>query len=230
VRRVIYVSSTATVAPPPPGEDLADERHRFAAAPGLGTYHDLKWAMEALADDETRLELVTVCPGACLGPWDLRVGTSALIVATARGLDPPHPDGTIALVDARDVAEALVRLARHPAPPRRLLLAAGNHRLHPLLEALARRYGRPPPRPALAAADAIALADAEEARVRGTRARPALFREIVDLVVHGTAISSRLAETTLGIRWRPLAETLDAYDSWARRMRILPAPQAEAPT
>jgi nucleoside-diphosphate-sugar epimerase len=184
--------------------------------------------MEALAERETRVPVYTVCPGACLGPWDLRVGTSALIVAVARGLDPPHPDGAIALVDARDVAEALVRLARHPDPPRRLLLAAENHRLHPLLEELARRYRRPPPRAPLAPADAVALADAEEARVRGGRERPALFREIVDLVVHGTAISSRLAERALGMRWRPLAETLDAYDAWARRMRILPAP-LEAP-
>jgi hypothetical protein len=121
-------------------------------------------------------------------------------------------------------------VAQHPAPPRRLVLAASNHGLHELLGDLARRYRRPAPRAPLAAAAAVALADAEEARVKGTRERPALVREIVDLVVHGVPIAARLAEAALDLRWRTLGQTLDAYDAWARRMRILPpAPAVENP-
>ena len=223
VRRVIYVSSAATAAPAPEGGP-SSERHVHPAMPGYGTYHDLKWAMEAMALAEDRLEVVVACPGACLGPWDWRVGTSALVVALARGLDPPHPDGAINLVDARDVALALVALAAHRSPPRRILLSGANHRLHALLSGLARRYRERPPSPPLSAAAAIAFADAEERRAAG---RPALSREIVDLGVHGVPLDTSLA-ASLGLRFRPLEETLSAADGWFRRMRIIPPSREEA--
>jgi len=223
VRRVVYVSSTATAAPASAGP--SDERHVHAQMPGLGTYHDLKWAMERVALDETRLEVIVACPGACLGPWDLRAGTSALLYALARRLDPPHPDGVVNAVDVRDVALGLVRLSQHPAPPRRILLSAANLGLHGLLCALAPRYGAPPPSPALSAAEAIRLADAEERRSLESGRRPALSREIVDLVVHGIPLDAALSRSALDLRYRPLEETLAASDEWARRMRFIPQPQ-----
>lgn len=227
VKRLVYVSSAATAAPAPSGS--SDETDVYPARPGHGAYHDLKWEMERVALAEDRFEVVVACPGACLGPWDLRVGTSALLVATARGLDPPHPDGWINLIDARDVATALLRLSTLPSPPRRVLLSGGNHRLHPLLRELALHYGVAPPSPPLAADRAIALADAEEARAAREGGRPAVAREIVDLIVRGVPLDTRLAEDALGLRCRPLAETLSATDAWARRMRLIPdGPHLEA--
>ncbi len=221
IRRLIYLSSTATVAPAP-GGGPSNERHLYSAPQGFGTYHDLKWEMEQVVLAERRFETVVACPGACLGAWDLRVGTSALLVGLARGVDPPHPDGVINLVDAADVALALVKLAQLPAPPRRLLLSGGNHRLHGLLCELAARYRVPQPSPPLPAAAAIALADAEERRAALSGGRPRLSREIADLVVHGAPIDASLARSALGLAFRPLAQTLDTADAWNRRMRILP--------
>ncbi|HET9753346.1 MAG TPA: NAD-dependent epimerase/dehydratase family protein [Myxococcales bacterium] len=221
VRRLVYVSSVATAAPAPSG--TSDESSVYGAAPGLGTYHDLKWEMERLALCEDRFEVSVACPGACLGPWDWRVGTSALFVALARGLDPRHPDGVINPVDARDVAEALVRMARVRAPPRRVLLAAGNHRLHDLLVSLARRYGVARVSPPMPAGEALRFADAEEQRAAREGGRPALSREIADLVVHGVALDARLAASALGLRFRPLEETLQAADAFARKMRFIPS-------
>jgi dihydroflavonol-4-reductase len=221
VRRLVYVSSAATAAPATSG--ASDERSVHAAAPGFGTYHDLKWEMERLALAEDRFEVAVACPGACLGPWDWRVGTSALFVAVACGLDPRHPDGVINPVDARDVAEALVRLALMPAPPRRVLLAAGNHRLHPLLVALAQRYRVGPISAPMPAREAVRFADAEEQRAAEQGGRPALSREIADLVVHGVPLDARFATSALGLRFRPLDETLQAADAFARRMRFIPS-------
>lgn len=216
--RVVYLSSTATVAPA--AGRLSDERDLWPTSPGLGVYHDLKWAMEqeALADPR----VVVVCPGACLGPWDLRIGTSALLVGLARGMEVQHPDGPVAIVDAGDVGEAVARLALAPDPPRRVLLAGSNHRLHTLLDTLAGRYGVPRPPPPLSDEAARELADAEEARALAGGGRATLAREIVDLVVHGVPISARLAEDRLGLRFTPLADTLDRFDAWARRMRFIP--------
>ncbi len=227
VKRLIYVSSTATVAPAPGG--ASDERHVFAEAPRWGTYHELKWVMEARALAERRLEVLVACPSACLGPWDMRVGTSALMVALALGLDPPHPDGFVSWVDARDVALALVRLAAHPEPPRRVILSAGTLKLQELLGSLAQRYGVAPPSPPLSAAEAIAFADQEEERSVQTRQRARLSREIADLIVHGVALDASLARRTLSFAPRPLEQTLDDFDAWARRARILPPLEPKEP-
>jgi dihydroflavonol-4-reductase len=222
VRRVVYVSSTATVAPSPTGGP-STEAHVFAEAPTFGTYHALKWHMEARALREERLEVVVACPAACLGPWDLRVGTSALIVATARGLDVPHPDGIVSWVDARDVALGLVRLAQHPSPARRVILSAGSTHLQELLTLLSQRYDVAPPSKPLSAEAARAFCDAEERRAEKEGGRPALARELADLIIHGVTLDAVLARRTLGLSFRSLSTTLDAFDDWARRVRILPS-------
>jgi dihydroflavonol-4-reductase len=227
-RRMVYVSSTATVAPRPDGPST--EADRYPAAPGFGTYHDVKWHLEALVEAETRFETVTVCPGACLGPHDYRLGTAAFLAATARGLQPAHPEGLVNVVDVRDVGHAVARVVVMRTPPRRVLLAAEVHSLHGLLQLVAPRYGAPPPVPALGAAEAVALADAQEQLAHQTKQRPTLSRELVDLVVHGVPVDARLSRKALGLSYRPLAQTLDAFDDWARRVGLLAASPPVAPS
>lgn len=222
IRRMIYVSSTATVAPAPEGGP-SNEGHLFRTAPQFGTYHELKWRMEQRLLRERRLEVIIACPSACLGPWDLRVGTSAMLVALARGLPVPHPDGIVSWVDARDVAQGLLALARLADPPRRVLLSCGSTGLHDLLVAMAERYQVAPPPEALSAQAARDFADAEERRALEMGGRAGLSRELVDLIVHGTPIDASLARQELGLTFRPLSETLAAFDDWARRLRILPS-------
>lgn len=224
VRRVVYVSSTSSVAPNPDGGP-SDERHVFPTSPGHGVYHDLKWEMEQRFLAERRVDVTVACPSACIGAWDLRVGTSALLVALARGMDPRHPEGVVSLVDTMDVGRALVALGRHAAPPRRVILSGESRSLHGLLVAVAERYRVPPPSPPLSADAALAYADAEEARAAREGGRAGLSREIADLIVHGVPLDARLAETALGMRWTPLATTLDTFDEWARRMRLIPTPE-----
>lgn len=225
VRRLVYVSSTATVAARRDGRP-SGESDVFDGPPGLGVYHELKWEMEALVASERRFEVVIACPSGCLGPEDQRLGTSGLLLAAARGWNPPHPDGLVSFVDVRDVARGLACLADMPLPPPRIVLSGGEVRLHAFLVALARRYGTPAPSPALSDADAVAFADAEELRTSGSNARPGLSREIVDLVLHGRPLDTRLAEAALGLEWTPLGSTLDAFDAWARRARLLPTVSA----
>ncbi len=78
------------------------------------------------------------------------------------------------------------------------------------------------PHPPLSGEASIALADAEEARAAREGGRASLSREIVDLVVHGVPLDASLSRRVLAVSYRPLRDTLDAYDAWARRLRILP--------
>lgn len=220
VRRLVAIGSLATVAPRRGGPST--EADTWAHEPGLGVYHDLKWQMEQQLLAEDRFEVTIALPGACLGPWDLRVGTSAPLVALAWGRCPPLPTGTINPVDARDVGRAALALAEHPAPPKRVILAAENVELHGWLREMAVRYGVAAPPPPLPADEAVARADRAEAEAERTGERAIPARELVDLVVHGVPVDTSLAEASLGVAFTPLAETLDAFDAWARRLGILP--------
>lgn len=218
VRRLVFVSSTATVAP----RDTApsNEGDLFSVCPDWGTYHALKWNLEHRLRDEGRLEVVIACPAACLGPFDWKVGTSALLLATARGAPPPHPAGRITTVDARDVGKALVLLATVAEPPDRLILANEAADAHELLVMLAGRYGSPPPPAALDAEAARLLADEQESEAARVGGRAALARELVDLIVHSPRLDASRSRN-LGLSYRPLSDTLDAWDSWALRMGLL---------
>jgi dihydroflavonol-4-reductase len=225
VKRLVYVSSTATVAPS--GRGPSTERDLFSLPPTPGAYHRAKWTMEQLVHEEDRFQTVTVCPGATLGAHDWKVGTAALLVAAARGECPPHPDGWVNPVDAGDVAELLVHLARARTPPSRVLAAGGSYRLHDVLTAVSQRYG-PAILPApLPSAEALAFAEAEERRAAANGGRPRLSSEIAELVVHGVPIDASLGREVLGRAWTPLDVTLDTFDAWARRMGLLAAPRQE---
>lgn len=215
VRRLIFVSSTATVArraaAPSREADVLTE------PPSFGAYHAVKWAMERLVAEEGRFETVTLCPAACLGPFDWKAGTSAMLWQLRQGVCPPHPDGTVSWVDVRDVALAIARLVAIASAPQRLLLSASSLGFHRFVADVAARYGVAV-RPALGDADAIALADAEERRAARSGTRPLLSRELVDLILHGAHIDGSRAEALLGLRYRPLEDALAAFDVWAQRM------------
>ena len=107
-------------------------------------------------------------------------------------------------------------------PPGRVILSGGSHRFHPLLRELASRYHAPLPSPARPPHVAQQLAYDEELAATAAGRRPMLSREIVDLVIHGAALDTSLAERTLGMKWSPLEQTLDRFDTWARRLGLLP--------
>ena len=218
VERLIYVSSTATVAAR--ADRPSDERDLYARTPGFGAYHDLKWAMEQQVAAEKRLRPVILCPGACVGPFDWKAGTSAVLWALKGGQCPPHPDGVVSWVDARDVGLAIARLVKSSLAPARLLLAAQSLGFHQFIEATAARYGVAEVAPALSAEAAIALADCEERRVEVEGGRPRISRALADLIVHGPRVDGSHARALLGFEYRSLPEALGAFDAWAQRLGV----------
>lgn len=221
VERLVYTSSVATLAPAPPGRP-ADERDVLGTMPTDSVYRATKWAMEAETQEQCArgLDVVTMLPGGCLGPWDVRIGTGGFLVATIRGVLPFWVDGVVNMVDVADVAEAHVAALGSTASAR-WCVAGHDVQVRSLLATVITRYGGTLPIE-LSAEDARERAERDERQAASSKGRVVLPREIVDLVTSGQPVSSARAEAALGIRFRPLENSLDRAHEWFVRSRLLP--------
>lgn len=222
VERFVYTSTIATLGPPPAGR-IADERDVLPSMPRGSVYRAVKWAMEqeVLAAHARGLPAVTLLPGGCVGPNDVRVGTGAFIVGVVRGVLPWMVDGTVNMVDVGDVAEAHVRAAS-AEPGARYCLGGHDMRIRALLERVARRYGGRVPELELGPEEARARAEADERAAAPKRERVPVPREMVDLITTGQPVSNARAERELGIHFTSLDDALDRAHAWFARLKLVP--------
>jgi dihydroflavonol-4-reductase len=230
VPRFVYTSTIATLARAPASRP-ADERDLAAEVPQGSVYRAVKWAMEREVDRARRrgLSAVTLMPGGCIGPWDVRLGTGSVVVGVVRGALPWWVDGVVNLVDVGDVARAHVAAAR-PTPSDRYCLGGHDVRIRWLLRHIAERYGGRAPDRELSADEARAQADADERRAAPLRERVPIPREFVDLVTTGQPVSSARARAELGTQLSPLDDSLDRAHAWFVRHSYVPRAQQKEMT
>lgn len=227
--RLVYTSTIATLAQAP-AERPADERDLATTRPTGSVYREVKWAMEREVDLARRrgLDVVTMLPGGCIGPWDVRVGTGSVIVGVVRGLLSWWVDGIVNLVDVGDVARAHVAVASGRVADR-YCVTGHDVRTGWLLRHIASRYGGHAPERRLTAEQARAQADADEREAAPKRQRVAIPRELVDMATGGQPVSSLRARTQLGLSPSPLDASLDRAHAWFVRHGYLPK-TTERPT
>jgi dihydroflavonol-4-reductase len=230
IRRLVYTSTIATLAPAPAGRP-ADERDIATEMPTGSVYRAVKWAMEREVDLARRrgLDAVTMLPGGCIGPWDVRLGTGSVIVGVVRGLLPWWVDGIVNLVDVGDVARAHVAAASR-ATVDRYCLPGHDVRVGWLLRHVAARYGGQAPERQLMAEEARVQAEADEREAAPKRRRVAVPRELVDMATTGQRVSGARARTQLGIEPSPLDESLDRAHAWFLRHGYVPKSSARPTT
>jgi dihydroflavonol-4-reductase len=223
VKRFIFTSAVGALGPAPPGR-LADERDIPPTMPTESIYRAVKWAMEREVDAAAGrgLRAVTLQPGGCIGPWDVRLGTGGIIVAVARGMLPWWTEGWVNMVDVGDVARAHVAAVRAP-PGSRYCLGGHNVRVGELLQTIAGRYGGRVPTECLSHEEARARADREERAAAPKSKRVFVPREFVDMIAAGQPVSCARAQAELGLQLTPLTTALDRAYAWFVRFHYLPA-------
>jgi dihydroflavonol-4-reductase len=221
VERFVYTSSIASLAPATNGA-IADEDDVPILMPTDSAYRALKWSMEREFEraQDRGLPLVTILPGGCIGPWDLRVGSGALLVGAVRGQIPFWLDGIVNIVDVGDVALAHVRAASAPTGSR-YAVGGWDVRLGWLLRHVVHRYGGWIPEHPLDAETARRRADADERAASELEGRAPFPRELVDVVAAGQPVSSARARRDLGLCFTPLEDALDRAHDWFVRFRYL---------
>lgn len=212
--RVVYVSTSGTVGCSTDPAASPDERAPFCeAAVADWPYYRGKIEAErvtrALAA-ELGVSLVTLRPPVLLGPGDHRGRSTRHVQRFLRGRLPFVVKGGMHFVDVRDVATAMLRAMRHPAPQPVYHLPGHASTIAEFFGGIAEVAGLRPPRMELPVGVAWWLA---------TLLKPLhLLPEstAVEMASRYWGLKSLHVERDLGHRPRPARETLADTVEWLR--------------
>ncbi len=213
VERVVHTSSVAAIGPAPPGT-TADETQAYHAGREAIPYLDSKHEAEvqALRMVARGLPAIIVNPGHVFGPGDLYRSSTELVRRFLRREIPAYVEGTLNVVDARDVAAGHLLADEHGEPGERYILGGRNFTLDRLFADLGRISGVEPPAVKLPRPAALALAELAEALpgtpiITATEVRAASLR---------WAFRNTKARRELGWRPMPHEDTLESVVAWYR--------------
>jgi dihydroflavonol-4-reductase len=220
VGKMIYTSSASIIGLQPDGSP-GDEQTPSWPGTARNLYLKSKGQAEQLLREfsrENQFFVAAVLPSWMWGPHDAGPTPSGKLVfdAIAHRLPPMLPPGGSAVVDARDVAVGMLRVAEIGRSGERYILSGDFAEVAGLIVNLAALTGAKPPRKHIPFAAAVALATASETWSRITGTPSPLSVEAVRLMNARLRVTSAKAEKDLGVTFRPFNITLADTVAWAR--------------
>ncbi len=208
VERLCHVSSTAAIGRA--GEDvLRDEELPWDDGAAHSPYALSKYGaeLEVYRGIAEGLDAILVNPCIIVGPGAPGKSTMALVERSAKGMRY-FPPGSNAVVDARDVAEAMVRLMDREGRGERYLVVGANVTYAELFTSLTRAFGHPPPGVRLTPF-ILGLAWRFERLRTLFGGRALITRQTVASGLERRGYSAAKAERVLGMRFRGLEEMVE---------------------
>ena len=221
VGRLVYTSSAATLGEARGTIGREDSAHRGWF---LSAYERSKFEAErAMFDlaDHRGVEVVSLNPSSVQGPGRA-TGTGQVLVLYLRGRLRFWPAATISLVDIDDCAEGhLLAEAKGQAGERYVLNGAtlDVDGLIAVMREVAPGVAPPHRLPAVAATAGVVGIEAV-ARLR--RRAPPVCRQALRTLTHGHRYDGSRAERELGLRYRPVEETLRRAAAWLVQEGLVP--------
>lgn len=207
VRRLCHVSSTAAIGMPAPGQ-AADETLAFIRAKRSSGYAISKAQaeMEVHRGIAEGLDAVIVNPCLVFGPGQAGRSTLTMIERVRKGTRF-FPKGSNAVVDARDVALAMIGLVHDGATGERYLLVGENLPYRQLFALIAKSNGKPVPKIPLPtwALEAGWRFEAVRTLLGG---RPLITRNTARSGSRRRSYDGSKAEQALGMRFRGAEEAV----------------------
>lgn len=209
---IIHVSSTLALLPS--ARPLDEQSPVGNPEP---PYSRSKAAAESVAREyqEGGAPVVIVNPGSVWGPHDPHLGESSqLAISALRGRLRVVNNGVINVVDVRDVASCLAGLVDPRFAGRRFVVVAHNPSFHDLLDRIGQLVGRRLRPVTSPTGVALALGRAFDWISSRTGVRMPIGFEPPWVLANGAAGEADAVEDALGIKWRPLDQSLRDTIRW----------------
>jgi dihydroflavonol-4-reductase len=220
VAKVVYISTSGLIGPPKSGH-VSDE----STPPGRRTHENLYFRSKLLAEAaifewnrEHPIPIVHILPGWMFGPSDSGpTGSGRMVLDFLARKLPAIPPGRASVVDARDVAAAVLQAADRGKAGERYIVAGRPVTLKEIMQSLERVSGVPAPRLRLPYPAMLAFAYVSKIVSRVTGAPTLVTPEAVKTLQEDYDMSSAKAMRELGATFRPFEETLRDEIAWFAR-------------
>lgn len=213
VGRVVYTSSAASIGERKGTVGREDSSHRGWY---LSSYERSKHLAErrvlALAE-ELDVDLVCVNPSSVQGPGRTH-GSAQLLLRLANERIPALIETTFSVVDIDDCTRGHLLAEERGRRGERYLLSGAALTVHEAIALLRRTTGRPRRVRFVPGWVAYAGASAIEASERLLRREAPVCRDAVRTLLHGHRYDGSLATRELGLRYRPIEETVERALAW----------------
>lgn len=220
VKKAIYVSAGGVIGRKPdggPGDEVAP--------PSQLIYRNHYLRSKFLAEQEItkflqhhKLPVVLILPGVILGPSDSGPTASGqFILDYIHGRIPGILGGGMPLVDARDVAEAMIAAIDKGRSGERYVIGGRYFDMEQIYELLEKATGIPAPRRRIPDAVARAVARISVFVGRLTGKPVAISPEGLDIILSRLQFDSSKAFKELGVSFRPTLDTLRDEVEWYKQ-------------
>jgi dihydroflavonol-4-reductase len=218
VKRIVYTSSIAAIGLVEGG--LADENTKFNLFDVANPYILTKWQSERIAMRfaESGLPVVVVNPAFPFGPGDITpTPTGGIIRALLAKQVPGHGPGGFCTIDVDDCAEAHLLAEEKGRIGERYILGNDNVSMKDFFEIVSKVAGLPVPKIPMPGALAAGVALGMElwADHVSHKEPPATYKSM-RYAQRSAFFSNAKAKRELGLRTRPLEETVRRAVEWFR--------------
>ena len=212
VEKLVHVSSVSALGRKR-NHQTVDENAKWDDDSNLSAYGRTKHLaeMEVWRGVAEGLNAVIVNPSIILGFGDWRKGSSAMF-RNAYEEFKWYTDGTTGLVDARDVAEVMVRLMESPIRAERFIVSAENWPYRKVFSRMAEAFGKKPP--SLRASPWMGELVWRWEKLKGSFSNddPLLTRETAETAqMHVSFDNAKILTHLPGFRFRPLGESITEH-------------------
>lgn len=208
--RLCHVSSVAALGRTEEQQAMITEETEWKDSDFNSNYakSKRKAEMEVWRGVAEGLEAVIVNPCIILGPGNWHQSSAALFTKVWNGL-PYYTEGVNAMVDARDVAEVMVRLMDKRISGQRYIVAADNFPLRVIVNSIADGLGRKRPTMQAPAALMAVAWRLEKFRAILTGSKPFITRETANSALHVSRYdNAKLLKALPDFRFRNMEVTV----------------------
>jgi dihydroflavonol-4-reductase len=228
---IVHVSSYVALLPP---AGVLDGDSPVGAPRGVYARSKAESEQMARQLQNEGAPVVITYPGMVWGPHDPHLGEAATFARSVlRGLVPMVPPGPLPIVDVRDVAAAHAAILTRGRGPGRYLLARDTASLGEMIDVIRKVTGRRLVRATAPARLVLGMTAAGDVVQRVLPFRLPFNFGGVWVATHGGPINASATERELGVRFRPMEDSIADMLRWLHQAGHLTdrqAGRAAAPT